>query len=219
MTDQGGGDILRVVVYAIGFKGSWTIKWSLDIRVDVLWWKQQVDTHGCNGRMVFLSGAMALSQAAELEQRFDERPDLRNWDLRRWEFWLKEQLREKKESVRHEGSFFAGQAGHGITSDEDGNRELWLWDLLKTPPEAVFRLLEEAASAGRMKQRLHEAGAVDELSRQADMLTELLRGRSLLAAEVDALLQEAAPMLAGAWHSAAQLASLQGRLVLDAGLA
>jgi late competence protein required for DNA uptake (superfamily II DNA/RNA helicase) len=218
VTDQGGGDILRVVVYAIGFKGSWAIKWSLDIRVDVLWWKQQVDTHGCSGRMVFLSGAMALSQAAELEQRFEERPDLRNWDLRRWEFWLQEQLREKKESVRHDGFFFAGQAGHGITSDEDGNRELWLWDLLKTPPEAVFRLLEEAASAGRMKQRLHEAGAVDELSRQADMLTELLRGRSLLAAEVDALLQEAAPMLAGAWHSAAQLASLQGRLVLDAGL-
>ncbi|WP_256993187.1 hypothetical protein, partial [Paenibacillus sp. SSG-1] len=58
-----------------------------------------------------------------------------------------------------------------------------------------------------------------ELAEQAAQLVDRLRGRSLLAAEVDSLLSDRAPGLAGAWHSAAQLAYLQGQLALDAGVA
>ncbi|MET3852775.1 competence protein ComFA [Paenibacillus sp. OAE614] len=58
-----------------------------------------------------------------------------------------------------------------------------------------------------------------ELAEQAAQLVDRLRGRSLLAAEVDSLLSDRASGLAGAWHSAAQLAYLQGQLALDAGVA
>jgi late competence protein required for DNA uptake (superfamily II DNA/RNA helicase) len=201
-----------------GFKGSWAIQWSLDIRVDILWWKQQLE-QGCKSRMVFLSGGMALSRAVQLERCFVGQPDMKSWDLRKWTIWLREWMGEEEEVRNSADIFNGGQAYERSTSDWDISRELWMWDVQENAPEAVHWLLEEPAGVGRMNSALHTAAAAAKLGQQAVLLAELLRGRSLLAAEVDALLQEQAPVLAGAWYSAAQLASLQGRLALEAGLA
>nr|WP_280521319.1 helicase-related protein [Paenibacillus mangrovi] len=167
------------------------------MRVDVLWWNRNKDKLGKTAKLVFLSEAMAYSLAVEVEQEFEEQPGMESWDLGKWSTFVHEMLWDvKRES----------QGG-------------WIWDLHEAAPEAVQRLLAEPAGAGRMEAALHTAGVMEELGGQAALLSKLLHGRSLLAAEVESLLQDAAPGLAGAWFSAVQLASLQGRLALDAGVA
>ncbi|OAB35527.1 DEAD/DEAH box helicase [Paenibacillus macquariensis] len=75
------------------------------------------------------------------------------------------------------------------------------------------------AGRGRKAGDLRHGGVMQEMISEANELARVLQGRSLLAAEVDGLLAEAAPSLAGAWFTAAQLAYLQGQLVLGAGVA
>lgn len=220
---------MRIAVYAIWNGGVWTIKRSLDIRVDVLWWKQNVDRLGSPGRLVFLSEAMALSLAVKLEQSFAEQPGMKSWDLGNWNRMIVELLGDERSENGQRGAAFGERAGisggrvgetrRGFALGGDSSQRQWIWDIHETVPEAVHMLLAEQAGAGRMDAAIHTASAAEELSRQAAWLSELLQGRSLLAAEVDALLEESAPMLAGAWYSAAQLACLQGRLALHAGVA
>ncbi|WP_438348839.1 DEAD/DEAH box helicase [Paenibacillus sp. FA6] len=71
----------------------------------------------------------------------------------------------------------------------------------------------------REAEELQLDGVMLEVFREAEVLAEVLRGRSLLKAEVDALLAEAAPTMAGAWFTAAQLAYLQDQLAFGAGVA
>lgn len=54
------------------------------------------------------------------------------------------------------------------------------------------------------------------LAAAAEWLAEALAGRSLLQAEVEALVDERLPELAGSWLAAVQLAHLQGRLRIEA---
>ncbi|OBZ07905.1 hypothetical protein A8L34_25090 [Bacillus sp. FJAT-27264] len=54
------------------------------------------------------------------------------------------------------------------------------------------------------------------LASQAEQLVNALSGRSLLEAELEALLLEQSPELCGYWRRAAQLAHLQGRLRIEA---
>jgi competence protein ComFA len=68
-------------------------------------------------------------------------------------------------------------------------------------------------------ERLQAQEVMGELLQEAGVLVEALRGRSLLVVEVDALLAETAPTLAGSWFMAAQLAYLQGQLAFGAGVA
>lgn len=205
---------MQVAVYVIGLEGEWRLYRSLDLRVDVLWWRQMLRDKSSIGRMVLLSGAIALSVAVRLERCFEQRPDMNGWDLRKWNLWLRGQLQDE-EGAGSRGGIHEGQTLPNGRSDQ------WIWDIHKSMPEPVQRLLAEPAGPERigLTMTMAMAAAAAELSKQADALTKLVQGRSLLATEVDALLQEMAPGLAGAWHSAAQLASLQGRLALVAGLA
>ncbi|GIP28713.1 hypothetical protein J23TS9_38430 [Paenibacillus sp. J23TS9] len=220
---------MRIAVYAIWNGEVWTIQRSLDMRVDVLWWTQTADRLGSPGRVVFLAESMALSLAVKLEQGFGEQPGMKSWDLGNWNRMICELLGDEGSENWKRGAAISGHAGisggsawetrSGFTFGCDSSQRQWIWDIHEAAPEAVHLLLAEQAGAGRMDAAIHTASAAEELGRQAALLSELLQGRSLLAAEVDALLQESAPMLAGAWYSAAQLASLQGRLALHAGVA
>ncbi len=225
---------MRIAVYAVYMSGAWSIRRSLDIRVDMLWHRQEAEHLGCTGRIVLLDGEMAYGLAMKLEQGFGEQPGMKTWDLARWNQWVDEALGEGMSGTARPIAGKPDKLGAqtrlnpevwttrgGILSRHGGSsgRRQWIWDLDQEAPEEVYRLLAEPTGAGRMDAALHTASAAEALDRQAALLGELLRGRSLLAAEADALLQETAPSLAGAWYSAAQLASLQGRLALDAGVA
>lgn len=205
---------MRVAVYAIGHEGKWRIRRSLDLRVDVLWWGQRFCATPGSARMVLLSAATALSSAVRLEQRFEPRTDMSGWDPRKWGLWFRERMEEEAGRGMNGDASLGGQALFGGSGEVlHSGTGVWMWDFRQAMPEQVLRLLERPAGPGQA------AGALAELGGMSDALVAQVSGRSLLAAEVDALLQEMAPCLAGAWHSAAQLASLQGRLALDAGLA
>ena len=205
---------MRVAVYAVVHEGKWRIRRSLDLRVDVLWWGQRFCATPGSARMVLLSAATALSSAVRLEQRFEPRTDMNGWDPRKWGLWFRERMEEEAGRGTNGDAAVGGQALFGGSGESLHNGSgVWMWDFRQAVPEQVLRLLERPAGPGQA------AGALAELGGMSDALVAQVSGRSLLAAEVDALLQEMAPGLAGAWHSAAQLASLQGRLALDAGLA
>lgn len=68
---------------------------------------------------------------------------------------------------------------------------------------------------GAVREDGYSLAGLDEDARE---LAEALEGRSLLQPEVEALIAERLRGLAGRWQAAAQLAQLQGRLVLTAAL-
>ncbi|MGG4047105.1 hypothetical protein ABEW48_19230, partial [Paenibacillus favisporus] len=96
---------------------------------------------------------------------------------------------------------------------------MWRWGLGEPLPPAVWKELMRQPEEGQWAGDVRDPAVLRELAEQAAQLVDRLRGRSLLAAEVDSLLSDRAPGLAGAWHSAAQLAYLQGQLALNAGVA
>ncbi|MBJ9993673.1 hypothetical protein IAE55_33710, partial [Paenibacillus sp. S28] len=101
----------------------------------------------------------------------------------------------------------------------DGCSGMWRWELGEPLSPAVWQELMRQPEEGQWAGDVRDPAVLRILAEQAAQLVERLRGRSLLAAEVDSLLSDRAPGLAGAWHSAAQLANLQGQLALNAGVA
>ncbi|OAB47701.1 DEAD/DEAH box helicase [Paenibacillus antarcticus] len=91
--------------------------------------------------------------------------------------------------------------------------------LSKERVQALWDSSVNDAGRGRKADDLRHGGVMQGMISEAKELARVLQGRSLLAAEVDGLLAEAAPSLAGAWFTAAQLAYLQGQLILGAGVA
>ncbi|MCM3000722.1 DEAD/DEAH box helicase [Paenibacillus cellulositrophicus] len=103
-----------------------------------------------------------------------------------------------------------------VGNDDSG---MWRWELGEPLAPAVWQELMRQPEEGRWAGDVRDPAVLRVLAEQAAQLVDRLHGRSLLAAEVDSLLSDRAPGLAGAWHSAAQLAYLQGQLALDAGVA
>ncbi|RED33775.1 helicase-related protein [Paenibacillus sp. VMFN-D1] len=101
----------------------------------------------------------------------------------------------------------------------DGCSGMWSWELGEPLSPAVWQGLMRQPEEGQWAGDVRDPVVLRVLAEHAAQLVDRLRGRSLLAAEVDSLLSDRAPGLAGAWHSAAQLAYLQGQLALDAGVA
>ncbi|OZB93753.1 DNA/RNA helicase [Paenibacillus sp. XY044] len=102
---------------------------------------------------------------------------------------------------------------------EDGCSGMWRWELGEPLAPAVWQELMRHPEEGQWAGDVRDPAVLRGLAEQAAQLVDRLCGRSLLAAEVDSLLSDRAPGLAGAWHSAAQLAYLQGQLAMDAGVA
>ncbi|GIO57125.1 helicase-related protein [Paenibacillus cineris] len=101
----------------------------------------------------------------------------------------------------------------------DGCSGMWRWELGEPLPPAVWQELMRQPEEEQWAGDVRDPAVLRVLAEQAAQLVDRLHGRSLLAAEVDSLLSDRAPGLADAWHSAAQLAYLQGQLALDAGVA
>ncbi|MED5017061.1 hypothetical protein P9847_07035, partial [Paenibacillus chibensis] len=182
---------MRIAVYAVYMSGAWSIRRSLDMRVDMLWHRQEAERLGGMGRIVLLDGEMAYSLAMKLEQRFAEQPGMKIWDLAKWNQWTDEVLGE---GMNGSDRFAAGKPGKlggqtgrlnrevwtargRMTSRHGGGsgRQQWIWDLDQEAPEEVYRLWAEPAGAGRMDAALHTASAAEALGRQAALLSSLLR--------------------------------------------
>ncbi|WP_245699801.1 DEAD/DEAH box helicase [Paenibacillus glacialis] len=85
--------------------------------------------------------------------------------------------------------------------------------------QALWDSSMKDAGRGRKAGDLRLHGVMQAVLVDANELAKVLEGRSLLAAEVDGLLAEAAPSMASDWLTATQLAYLQGQLMLGAGVA
>ncbi|WP_145947976.1 helicase-related protein [Paenibacillus sp. Y412MC10] len=203
---------MRVAVYAIRQGQRWRIKISLDMRIDIVWWEYVSRNAGKDGTMVLLSGDMPLGWACKIARDFVGALDMVHWKIQQWNGWLEEGLREEMER-------------DGLKSKENDKKVgndcsgMWRWELGEPLAPAVLQELMRQPEERQWAGDVRDPAVLRILAEQAAQLVDRLRGRSLLAAEVDSLLSDRTPGLAGAWHSAAQLAYLHGQLTLDAGVA
>ncbi|WP_433617678.1 helicase-related protein [Paenibacillus cellulositrophicus] len=203
---------MRVAVYAIRQGQRWRMKISLDLRIDIALWEYVCRNAEVNGTMVLLSGDMPLGWACKVAKDFVGGPEMVHWKMQQWRGWLEATLREEME---REGLNLKGND----KKVGDGCSGMWGWELGEPLAPAVWQELMRQPEEGQWAGDVRDPAVLRELAEQASQLVDRLHGRSLLAAEVDSLLSDRAPGLAGAWHSAAQLAYLQGQLALDAGVA
>jgi late competence protein required for DNA uptake (superfamily II DNA/RNA helicase) len=162
--------------------------------------------------------------------------EMDHWALPQWKQYMMRELQQELE----------GEASHYSRNSSFSEREMWMWEFhrgadmpwegrdatdvegcarenegisnmlkIKTLWDELGRTLESGRQVGDIGSSL----VMQKLAKEADVLVAALRGRSLLAAEVNALMEETSPVMVSAWFTAAQLAYLQGQLVLGAGVA
>ncbi|AOZ93231.1 DEAD/DEAH box helicase [Paenibacillus crassostreae] len=240
---------MKLSIYAIQVRGSWRIRVSLDIRVDIIWWERTVNN--TSSRMVFLSEEIPLGWAMKLEQTKLTDRGMDTWQLSQWKQYIDQLLEDEiqeaathsksTKSYVHENHMWIWDAGSKYDASTQGEecraqrverveREQqksklkiemsWerLGDGIKGRPEHDGMLMQGMLNR-RIAGNLGYDGMLQELRVEADVLAVSMQGRSLLKSEVDALLAEVAPNMAGGWFAAAQLAYLQGQLAFGAGVA
>ncbi|MFF2018085.1 helicase-related protein [Paenibacillus sp. NPDC058177] len=119
-----------------------------------------------------------------------------------------------KEGVSDDNRMEEGQAflrseqrkATNVTSFGDERMEVLKWN-------SNFRDRSDREEVSFLEERIED---LDLLTRQAEQLVHAVSGRSLLEAELEALLLDQSPELCGHWRRAAQLAHLQGRLSIEA---
>lgn len=196
---------MQVTVYAVEGKEHWKVWISLDFMLDRWWWscvRGESESNRCGSaadRMVLLSSAMPLGWAVKLRDHFKSRSGMKHWGIKEWEGYildaLEVELREEKEA--------GGAVRQHLLQDE-----ITIWG-----PDAQRELFRMEDSEERIWYRQVDPGSLEV---QIDRFLAALSGRSLLQPELEALLAEELPELAGCWRQAAQLAHLQGRLLLTA---
>ncbi|AJS61654.1 DEAD/DEAH box helicase [Paenibacillus sp. IHBB 10380] len=227
---------MKVVVYAIRYGGKWRINLSLDVRVDLLWWGHIESSESY--KMVLLSSGLPLSWALRMKSVLSDRQseEMNHWGLPQWKQYMKRVLQQELE----------GEAFHYSHNSLFSERDMWMWESHKgadmpwegrnanyvegctrenegisnmSKIKILWDALGKALGSGRQAGDIGSLLVMQEIAREADVLVAALRGRSLLAAEVNALMEETSPVMVSAWFTAAQLAYLQGQLVLSAGVA
>lgn len=182
---------MRAVVYTVKQSKGWEAYLSIDPRVDILWWKgglswKESEVTPAADRVIFLGVSLPLGWAVKLHRSFMYRKEMEWWSEAAWTSYAREVL--KAELDQEEELLRARGDSPGVPEQESG----------------------QTGSDHR------DLPSLDKLLDYADWLANVLRGRSLLESEVEALLTERCPELLGCWRSAAQLAYLQGRLRLEA---
>ncbi|UQZ33853.1 DNA/RNA helicase [Paenibacillus sp. PK3_47] len=189
---------MKVAVYAVNCGGSWGVCISLNIQVDYLWWMGAGGSEdGWNTeaveRLVLLSPAVPLGWAVKLRGSFRSHKAMSEWEGENWRSYAADILKEEiKEEI---------EAG-GVR-----------------PKGWPFGEIAVMSSRDDLYGR-DEGVIVDQpaLGMATEQIAAELEGCSLLQPEAEALVAERLPWLAGQWREAVQLAHLQGRLILEAGI-
>ncbi|MBY9077616.1 DNA/RNA helicase [Paenibacillus sp. HN-1] len=186
---------MKVAVYAVKFNQKWSIMFSLDLRIDCLWWTGQAG--GIGGplsipeRWILVSIEFPLGWAALLRDSFCDTPEMAEWREPEWRCYAAKRLEREMREER--------------SKREDQDKRLSGAGILGSAERELVRQVhsDELPQASRLREH-------------ADTLADALSGRSLLEPEVESLLAERCPEMLGHWRSAAQLAHLEGRLLLEA---
>ncbi|MEC0223446.1 hypothetical protein P4H31_19635, partial [Paenibacillus odorifer] len=199
---------MQVAVYAVECKGSWRVEISLDLSVDRWWWsvarpEKKAGSSLAADSLVLLSSALPLGWAVKLRDNFKQRSVMGTWAIKEWGQYinsmLEAELREEKE------------AG-GLWESQWLNDGIFIWK----PNKSSFGIEQDNKKNERYcgsEKKGFDSGL---LELDSEQLLRAVAGRSLLEPEVEALLAEELPELGGCWRQAAQLAHLQGRLLLTA---
>ncbi|OKP85828.1 hypothetical protein A3844_15865 [Paenibacillus helianthi] len=183
---------MQAAVYAVELEGDWSLWVSLHMNVDRIWWSgTRGERDGWNNRaadkLVLLSSALPLGWAVKLREHWDSSRAARQWQEEDWGRYMAEVLRTEIDVERRGGgSLNVG----GLYTEVDENY--------------------------RSAIGCEKGICADVLGAAAEQLMQVLDGRSLLQPEVEALLEEQLPGLAGQWRAAVQLCHLQGRLSVEA---
>jgi len=209
---------LKVVVYVVEHEVIWSLRISLDIKIDLNWWSggRRNTAEGdipATGRMFILSESLPLGWAVQLRDSFVYRNGMREWGREDWGDYTREILEkeraEEKEVMRQvrAGERFAG----------------WDIDPGQRKGNTAFAASEQHLGGTHYFAPSREvsgcSGGSASFEMEAEKLAQLMAGRSLLEPELTAMLSEHSPELLEHWRSAAQLAHLQGRLKLEAAAA
>ncbi|CQR58633.1 DEAD/DEAH box helicase [Paenibacillus riograndensis] len=205
---------MQAAVYAVELSGEWEIRVSLDMDVDRLWWSGTGEKReGWNTRtadkLVILSSALPLGWAVKLRESWSSTRAGRQWQVEDWRKYMTEVLKGEIAGERDAGGSWCEERLYQEVSvcTLVNAAEVTAVQHRKAYMEAEkYRLAIDAVAGGRNL----------DLGAAAELMVKVLEGRSLLEPEVEALLAERLPGLAGQWRAAAQLAQLQGRLRLEA---
>ncbi|MNO34613.1 Transcription-repair-coupling factor [compost metagenome] len=205
---------MQAAVYAVRLDEDWEIRVSLDMDVDRLWWSGiGEEREGWNNRaadkLVVLSSALPLGWAVKLRESWGSSRAGQHWRIEDWKTYMAEVLKAE----------VAGEREAGGKWDEDWlHKEVSVCELLKEVDDIALHNGKMGIKAERYSTVM--ATEVDRrrnaLGAAAEQLVKALEGRSLLEPEVEALLAERLPGMAGQWRIAAQLGQLQGWLKVEA---
>lgn len=190
---------MKVALYAVRLDGIWKVTASLDFGVDVRWWGRKTKEHGGkNIEVLLLSKSMPLGWAVRVRDSFRSTQEIDRWRSGEWMKYiaeaLKDELNDEKESAQ----------GGEVRKKRSATENLW----------------REVPCRVELNARVEEGGGMEwrALWEMATRMADALEGRSLLEAELHQLLAERLPELGPVWRSAVQLAHLQGRVQLTAGV-
>ncbi|WP_150270527.1 helicase-related protein [Paenibacillus tepidiphilus] len=206
---------MKVTLYAVRLQERWELWISLDLQVDMLWWSGAgagVGNSIIAEQLVVLSPSLPLGWAVKLRDSWKQAVAMESWSSLHWRSYAAAALKAELKQEQRGGGTLEWLPLQAVRRYERrGNG----WAVNETQPCEITNVSEVAVETVAGPGAAWLAG-LDEAARQ---LAAALEGRSLLQPEVEALIEERLPGLAGQWQAAAQLAQLQGRLVLTAALA
>ncbi|KAA1186917.1 helicase-related protein [Paenibacillus sp. B2(2019)] len=198
---------MRAAVYALKCRGIWSIWISLDLTVDRWWWSGAGPERQGRGlvtldKLVLLSPALPLGWVVKLRDCFKQRDGMRNWGAKEWGQYVSSVLESELKEEREAG---------GMGKEEWLSDGVSLWWL----PEQSGGFIEPSRKNNDCRGNDFDYALLES---EAEQLSWVVAGRSLLQPEIETLLAERLPELTGRWRQAAQLAHLQGRLELTAAI-
>ncbi|MNI03413.1 Transcription-repair-coupling factor [compost metagenome] len=209
-----GGIAVRVSIYAAEYAGLWKIWISLFPAVDRLWWSG-AGGEGWNNRpadkLVWLDSCLPLGWAVKLREQFQSDQGMRHWPASKWAAYINDLLKteiwmEEEAGGRACGEWFRDVEIINEPLIEGGAEE-------KPGPQWRGKVNGMEVSGGKGSPLMQKS---EVLSIAAKQLVGALSGRSLLEAELEAMLAERYAEAEGEWKAAAQLAHLRGGLQLEA---
>ncbi len=205
---------MQAAVYAVELSGGWEIRVSLEMNVDRLWWSGTgEEREGWNTRavdkLVILSSALPLGWAVKLRENWSSSLRGWQWQVEDWKKYMAEVLKGEIAGERDAG---------GDWGEERLYQEVSVCMLVNAAEVTAVQHGKAYMKAEKYRPVIDAEGdgRHPALGAEAELMVKVLEGRSLLEPEVEALLAEQLPGLAGQWRAAAQLAQLQGRLRLAA---